>query len=108
MSYQVVFAPEAEAQLTQLYRYIADHSSPEVAARYTDSIVTYCEGLRIFPHRGNQREDIRPGLRVSSYRKRISIAFVVETGRVVILGVFYAGQEYGPVLREIKGEAESS
>lgn len=108
MAYQVVFAPEAEAQLTQLYRYIADHSSADVAARYTDSIVTYCEGLRIFPHRGNQRDDIRPGLRISSYRKRISVAFAVETGRVVILGVFYAGQDYGAVLREVEDEAESS
>jgi toxin ParE1/3/4 len=30
MSYAVVFTPEAEAQLTDLYRYIAVAASPEV------------------------------------------------------------------------------
>ena len=108
MTYQVVFAPEAEDQLAQLYRYIADHSSADVAARYTESIVTYCEGLRVFPHRGNQRDDIRPGLRLSSYRKRVTIAFAVETGRVVILGVFYAGRDYSAAMRAVEDEAESS
>ena len=48
MSYTVIFTPESEAQLTELYRYIAAASSPEVAARYTDSIVTYCESLQSF------------------------------------------------------------
>jgi plasmid stabilization system protein ParE len=32
MSYTVIFTPESEAQLTELYRYIAAASSPEVAA----------------------------------------------------------------------------
>lgn len=45
MSYKVIFTPEAEAQLIQLYGYIATAESPEVAARYTNSIVTYCESL---------------------------------------------------------------
>jgi plasmid stabilization system protein ParE len=43
MSHTVIFTPESQAQLTELYRYIAAASSPDVASRYTDSIVTYCE-----------------------------------------------------------------
>ena len=66
MSYTVVFTPEAEAQLVELYGYIAAASSPEIAGRFTDGIVTYCESLSTFPNRGNRREDIRPGLRVTS------------------------------------------
>jgi toxin ParE1/3/4 len=34
MIYRVVFAPEALDQLAELYRYIADAASPEIAARY--------------------------------------------------------------------------
>jgi hypothetical protein len=30
-TYRVVFAPEAEQQLTALYRYVAKHSSPITA-----------------------------------------------------------------------------
>ena len=66
MSYTVIFTPESEAQLTELYRYIAAASSPEVAARYTDSVVTYCESLQALPLRGIQRDDIRPGLRITN------------------------------------------
>lgn len=100
MSYTVVFTPEAEAQLVELYGYIAEAASPEVAARFTDGIVTYCESLSTFPNRGNRREDIRPGLRVTSYRKRVAIAFDVDEDRVNIIGVFYGGQDYESVLSE--------
>ena len=52
MPYIVVFTPEAEEQLTELYGYIAVAASPDIAARYTDAIVTYCESLRTFPREG--------------------------------------------------------
>lgn len=77
MSYAVVFSPEAEEQLAELYRYIAAAASPDVAARYTEAIVTYCESLRTFPLRGTMRDDVRPGLRITNYRKRAVIAFDV-------------------------------
>jgi toxin ParE1/3/4 len=95
----VVFTPEADEQLVALYRYIASAASPEIAARYTDAIVTYCEGLGTLPYRGVQRDDIRPGLRVTNYRKRTVIAFTVEVERVSIIGVFYGGQDYGAALQ---------
>jgi toxin ParE1/3/4 len=100
MSYTVIFTPESVAQLTELYRYIAAASSPEVAARYTDSIVTYCESLQSLPHRGIQRDDIRPSLRITSYRKRVVIAFEVDADQVAILGVFYGGQDYETSFQE--------
>ncbi len=100
MSYIVVFTPEAEAQLVELYGYIAAQASPEIAARFTDGIVTYCESLSTFPARGNRRDDIRPGLRVIGYRKRVAIAFVVDEDRVNIIGVFYGGQDYEAALLE--------
>ena len=65
-----------------------------MAARYTDSIVTYCESLQSLPLRGIQRDDIRAGLRITSYRKRVVIAFEVDADQVAILGVFYGGQDY--------------
>ncbi|MBA3486048.1 MAG: type II toxin-antitoxin system RelE/ParE family toxin [Lysobacter sp.] len=97
--YTVAFTPEARDQLTELYRYIAlSRASPAAAARYTDAIVTYCEGLQTFPHRGTRRDDIRPGLRITHYRKRSVIAFVVDDDRVSILGVYYGGQDYETAL----------
>jgi plasmid stabilization system protein ParE len=77
--HRVVYAPEAEAQLLALYFHIAATASPEIAANYTDAILEQCESLKTFPMRGAQREDIRPGLRVFGFRRRVSIAFEVAT-----------------------------
>jgi len=90
-TYSVVFAPEARAQLADLYRYIAAAASPDVAARYTEGIVTHCEALSTFPMRGTMRDDIRPGLRITNYRKRAIIAFSVLGDTVAIIGVFHGG-----------------
>ena len=69
-------------------------SSPEIAARYTDAIVEQCESLKTFPMRGARRDDIRPGLRVFGFRRRVSITFEVTGEVVTILGVFYGGQNF--------------
>ena len=100
MSYTVVFTPEAEAQVLERYGYIAAKASPEIAEHFTGGIVTYCESLSTFPARGNRRDDIRPGLRITSYRKRVAIAFHVDEDRVNIIGVFYGGQDYEAALLE--------
>lgn len=69
MSHNVVFSPEAVEQLAVLYSHIAAASSPDIAARYTEAIVSYCESLCTFPHRGTMRDDVRPGLRITNYKK---------------------------------------
>ncbi len=99
MSYRVIFSPEAEEQLVALYRYIADATSPDIAAGYTEAIVIYCESLCTFPHRGTMRDDVRPGLRITHYRKRAVIAFCVDPECVSIIGVFYGGQDYETILQ---------
>lgn len=100
MSHTVRFAPQALAQLDAIEDYIAHAGSPRTAARYVDAIVTYCEGLVTFPQRGIQRGDLLPGLRITNYRHSAIIAFLVddEAKTVLILGVFYGGQDYEAVL----------
>lgn len=99
MQYTVVFTPEARDQLAALYRFIAAAASPETAERYTNAIVTYCEGLNTFPNRGTCRDDIRSGLRITHYKKRAVIAFAVDTELVSIIGVYYGGQDYESALQ---------
>jgi plasmid stabilization system protein ParE len=94
MMRRVVYAPEAEAQLVALYFHIAAASTPEIAARYTDAIVKLCGSLKTFPMRGARRDDIRPGLRVFGFRRRVSITFEVTGKAVTILGIFYGGQNF--------------
>jgi len=104
MKHRVMFSPEATEQLAELYQYIALEASPEIALRYTEAIVNYCESLCIFPLRGTIRDDVRPGLRVTNYKKRTVIAFAVEEDLVYIVGVFYGGQDYESRLSEDPGD----
>ena len=96
---RVVFRREALAQLDELYDFVAAAGSPLAAADLVDAIVTFCEDLAPFPLRGTARDDIRPGLRTIGFRRRAVVAFVVRADAVVILGVFYGGRDYEPVLR---------
>ncbi len=100
MTHRVLFTPEAEGHLEQLYRYIAEAAGPTVAARYVDAVIDRCEGLAEFPPRGRSRDDIRPGLRTVSYKKRTIVAFVVRDESVVVLGIFNGGRDYEAILSE--------
>jgi plasmid stabilization system protein ParE len=56
--------------------------------------------LETFPLRGAQRDDIRPGLRITNYKGRTVIAFAVDDRQVSIIGVFYGGQDYETALQD--------
>lgn len=104
--YTVVFTPEAEEQLADLYNYIANMATLAAAQGYTAAIVDYCAEMKNFPHRGTQRDDIRPGLRISNYRGNAVIAFAVDDAAMVvtIVGIFYGGRNYLAILNEPEGE----
>ena len=97
MTYTVCFSPEAEEQLAAIEQYIAKAAaSNDTAERYVDGIVSFCENLVTFPERGQRRDELLPGLRITHYRSRAVIAFLVDTEAelVSIVGVFYGGQDY--------------
>lgn len=98
MSLRVVFTYEAEDQLVELHRYIAARRSAEVAARYLDAIVEFCEELGRFPYQGRARDDIRSGLRTVGFKRRAVIAFAMLDETLVIVGVFYGGRDYEAAL----------
>ena len=101
MTYRVGFAPEALDQLVALREYIALAATTTIAENYVGSIVSYCEGLGLFPHGGTAREDIRPGLRTSSFRKRVLVAYAVDDAAraLTVIGLFYGGQDFEGLLR---------
>lgn len=99
MKYSVVFSPEAQDQLSALFRYITDAASPDIASSYTEAIVSYCEDIAMFPYGGTARDDVRSGLRVTIYKKRTVIAYAVIGQVVSVIGVFYGGQDYETMLQ---------
>lgn len=101
MKLTVSFSYQARDQLLALNDYLAEAASPEIADRYTDAIVDFCLSLETFPERGVRRDDVRAGLRITSFRGRTVIAYLVDAvaRKVWILGVFHGGQDYENVLR---------
>jgi toxin ParE1/3/4 len=94
MTHSVVFSERAEQQLDALYALIEADSGSARAESFTAEIVNFCMGLSLFPERGTRRNDLRAGLRILGWRRRVSIAIVVEPKAVLILGVFYGGQDW--------------
>lgn len=103
----VLFTPFAERQLAELYAYIADQGGVARAEAYVGKIVAACRALSAFPVRGSLRDDIRPNLRMIGYGRRVTIAFSVdaESETVAIYGVFYGGQDFEVMLRDVEGDA---
>ena len=93
----VVFSPEAGDDLTSLYDYIADHAGAAVALGYIERIEVQCRGLEAFPDRGGPRDDIRPGLRLIGFERRVTIAFHRQDNLVVIDRILYGGRDLGPL-----------
>ncbi len=94
MNYRVIYSPKARTQLSEIYDYVAVSGSRERAASFVEEILATCEALCVFPNRGRQRDDLRRGLRMISFRKRVTIMFEVADDEVNIVGIFYAGREY--------------
>jgi toxin ParE1/3/4 len=59
-----------------------------------------CNGLSTFPLRGTQRDDLLPGLRVTGFERRVTIAFVVTADAVLIEGIFYGGRDFEAEFRD--------
>ena len=98
----LLLRPLAEADLADIYHYIAEQSrSPETAIRYIRRIRAHCESLLTFPEMGRARDDLRPGLRIIAFERRVTVAFMIwPSGDVEIGRVFYGGRDYEALVRE--------
>jgi toxin ParE1/3/4 len=94
----VRFSPEARDDLLMLYDWIAAAAHPETALAYIARIEAWCRGLSMASERGHRRDDIRPGLRIVGFERRVTIAFSVEDRHVTILRVFYGGRNWEELL----------
>jgi toxin ParE1/3/4 len=105
VAHEVVFSPEARDDLLQLYDYIAARSGPARARSFTERIFSYCLGFGTFPQRGTRRDDLRPGLRVVGFARRVTIAFHIADDTVTIDRVLYGtGSEQGSSQRVTRGK----
>jgi toxin ParE1/3/4 len=90
---EVILSPEAVGDLISLYDYIAADSGPARAVAYIGRINDYCARFDFAAERGTRRDDIRPGLRIVGFERRVTIAFHVDPATVTIDRILYGGRE---------------
>lgn len=91
---KIVFAPEARDDLLALYDWISARAGPATALAYIERIEAYCLGFSAASERGHRRDDIRPGLRITGFERRVTVALTVDAKKVTILRLFYGGQDW--------------
>lgn len=107
MTGRIHFTPEAERQLNEIDDWIAENATVEIAQRFVTVILEHIEGILPFPLAGRARDDVRPGMRTTTYKKRTMIAYEADDSSdelvVTILGVFHAGQNWEAALSAVDG-----
>jgi toxin ParE1/3/4 len=101
---EVIFRPQAEADLLALYRYIAKAVGLRIAGGYIDRIEIACMSLATFPNRGTKRDDLESGLRTIAVERRVTVAYRVSKTRVEIVTVTYGGRNFE---RDFSGDGNS-
>jgi toxin ParE1/3/4 len=91
--YKVIFLPGAEARLGNIEGYLAEQSSTAIAERFVAAVVDRALRLDSFPFRGTPRSDLMQGLRTIVYRRRVTIAYVVDGDEVAVTDFLYRGED---------------
>ena len=78
----------------RIYDWIADAANPADAMSYIERLEAWCLGFDLASERGHARNDIRHGLRIVGFERRVVVAFTVDEDRVVFLRLFYGGQDW--------------
>jgi len=86
----------------KLYDYIAERSGESRADGYIDRIQEFCESLGKAPMRGARRDDLKKGLRVLGFERRVAIAFRVTDSRVIVARVLYGGRDLGKAIAKLR------
>lgn len=68
MPFEVFLVEDAERDIEDIYRYIAEHDSIENAGRVINALEQLCAKLAELPERGNIPKELR-GLGITEYRE---------------------------------------
>jgi len=111
MTGRIHYTPEATQQLNELDDWITKAASAEIARRFVSAVLDHIDGIQVFPLDGKARDDVRPGLRTSTFRKRTLVVYEVDESSdelvVNILGVFHGGQDWVAALGGEQAEPEA-
>jgi toxin ParE1/3/4 len=92
-------SPEAEADLDELWFYIASNSSVEIADRLVDALTTRFFVLAAYPHAGRERDDLLSGMRTFPVGDYV-VLYRVQGSDVMIVRVVRGSRDLEALLGE--------
>lgn len=105
MMREIVFGPLAAEDLENLYRFIAAER-PDSAISFVRRIRDRCGLLVDFPLAGRARDDLRPGLRLLAFERRVVIAYAVRSNGIDILRILYGGRDIDAILGDANPDGD--
>jgi toxin ParE1/3/4 len=94
MKYTVRLGHAAQRDINALLDYLVPVAGAEVARAYVGRLQAFLRTFERLPERGSIRNEIREGLRVVGFERRMTIAFSVDGNVVTIVRVLYAGRQF--------------
>lgn len=111
MTGRITYTREAEQQLQDLDDWITEAASAEIARRFVSAVMDHIDGILVFPLAGRARDDVRPGMRTTTFEKKTLVAYALDESSdeivINILGVFHGGQDWEASLTEGRRDPEA-
>ena len=95
MNLPVDWRETAQADLLELYDWLATLAGQDAATAYTDAVVAHVARLADLPGWGSPRDDLAPGIRTISYRRRTTIAYRQLEDKIEIVHLAHGGRDLG-------------
>ena len=81
--------------MLELYDWIARSADAATAIGYTSAIEQFLDKLGDLPGWGSPRDDLAPGIRTISYRRRTTIAYRQVEDTIEIVHLAHGGRDLG-------------
>ena len=82
---KVIFSEDASNDLSELGIWIGERGGRAIAEAYLARIHSACMKLGHFPRRGTPRDHLEPGLRSTTFERRVVIVYRIEADHVLVL-----------------------
>ena len=89
---RIELSARALDDIREIGDWVEERAGSGIAVAYVQRIEDFCERLALSPNRGSRRDDIRPGLRIVGFERRIAVAFTISPEQVIIVRVLYGGR----------------
>ncbi|WP_372704036.1 type II toxin-antitoxin system RelE/ParE family toxin [Castellaniella sp.] len=99
MSRTLLLTDNAEADLAEIWSYVAEDSSEATANRLIATLYTTCEKILPFPESQPARPLIAPGLRVT-FHGSYAIYYTHSPAAVTIIRVLHGARDIGRVIAD--------